>query len=423
VTQSTFSTDRLRTTPAILRAWSVAIVALLAISAVLSVLAARDFQNSTTQIEENTGPVLISTQGLVASIAEADAANTAVFLSATSGEIEDRQQRRLYETAVERAPQQIEDISSGIGDDPTSHDTLKEVASQLTQYAGLVERARLGNAVGSNGATADLEASFDLVSGSDGMLANAALVTERTQSRFDDDITAGLIAFIAAVVALVITLVVMFIAQGRLRRRTKRLLNPWLVMSFLSVVVLTVWLVAAQIGRTQDLQAARDDAYDSIALTAELQTTAFDFKSREAVSIIGAEPVAGDTRFELADSVLVLLNELSLQADSNRESAAVAALQTRWSRYLNTSDDIAALLSDGEADRARTLAIGDGNRDFNGFNTTVESVLLANRDQFNASVQSATSRLDQLLLGSILLPLLAAALALAGYQARINEYW
>jgi hypothetical protein len=423
VTQSAFSTDRLRTTPAILRAWSVAIVALLAISAVLSVLAARDFQNSATQIEENTGPVLISTQGLVASIAEADAANTAVFLSASSGGVEDRQQRRLYETAVSRAPQQIEDISSGIGDDETSHDTLKDVASQLTRYTGLVERARLGNVLTSADATADLEDSFDLVSGSDGMLANAALVTERTQNRFDEDITAGTIAFIAALGALAVTLIVMFIAQTRLKRRTKRLLNPSLVLGFLSVLSLAVWLVVAYDGRTQDLQAARDNAYDSIALTADLQTTAFDFKSREAASIIGADPAAGDTRFELADAVLVLLNDLTSQADSDRESAAVTSLKTRWSRYVETSDDISALLSAGDLENARALAIGDGNRDFNGFNTTVESVLLANRDQFNASVQSATNRLNWLLLASILLPILAAAFALAGYQARINEYW
>jgi len=419
VTQPVLSTNRLRTTPAILRAWSIALVVLLAVSAVVGGLTASALVSSTDEIDDNTGPVLITTQGLVASLAEADAANTAVFLS---GANEDRQQRRLYETALARAPRQIEDISSRIGDDDTSHDTLKTVASQLPQYSGLVERARLGNVSGVSGATADLESSLELVGGSGGMLENVSTVTQRTQDRLDDDISAATVPLILALVALAATLVALVAAQVRLRARTRRTVNPGLLLATVTVVGLLAWLLLANIGRTIDLNEARDDGYDSIALTAELQTTAFSFKTNETASIIGSSSFDETSRAESESEVAVLLTAIANRAGSAREQAAAAELSLRWDRYLETSAVIAEQLGAGNIAAARDTAIGAGNRDFNGFNTTVESVLLSNRDQFDESVDSAANRLDWLLIGTLVLPLLAAAFVLAGYQTRINEY-
>ena len=60
------------------------------------------------------GPVLVATQQLVASLAEADAAASAAFLS---GQNEDPEQRRLYEQALARAGQQVEEIAALAGDD------------------------------------------------------------------------------------------------------------------------------------------------------------------------------------------------------------------------------------------------------------------------------------------------------------------
>ena len=110
-------------------------------------------------------------------------------------------------------------------------------------------------------------------------------------------------------------------------------------------------------------------------------------------------------------------------ADNARELAAAQELEIRFQRYATTAEAIANDVNAGRTDAAIARSVGDGNRDFNGFNTTVESVLLANQDQFDSSVASAANRLNWLQLGAVLLPLFAAMLALAGYQARINEYW
>ncbi len=381
--------------------------------------AARELVVATNEIADNTGPVLIETQGLVASIAEADAANTAVFLS---GANEDRQQRRLYETALDRAPRQIEEISSRIGEDLASRTALQSVGSQLTQYAGEVEQARTKNTAGLDGATTDLQEALDLAGGQNGMLANVAIVTERSQQRLDDDIAISPILVAATIGLLAIGVLALLMGQVNLRKLTKRLVNPGLVVATIITVAAVVWLAVAMVTRASDLNQARNDGYDAIALTGELQTAAFAYKTREAESIIGTANFPATERTEAASGIESIIDAVVTSADTPREAAAADELSTRWSRYLVTSDAIAQALTSSE-ETARGIAITDGNRDFNGFNTTVEAVLLNNRDQFDSSVASAANRLNWISLGMIALPLLAAAFVMAGYQPRINEYW
>lgn len=394
--------------------------ALLVLAAVTASLATLAFETSVERVAQNTGPVLISTQGLVASIAEADAANTAVFLS---GDDQDRQQRSLFLGAMSRAPQQIEDISAGLADDTISHNALKQVGSQLVEYSQVTERARINNLAGESSATSDLEESLELVSGPNGMLANTQVINTRTQAGFTNETNSGSALWIVSIISLILAFIGLLVAQFTLRKRTKRLINLPLVLATVCVLVLGVWLMAALVGRLSDLQLAQTDAYDTIALTAELQTEAFEFKTQEARAIINNDLSLLEDTTANRENVTELLNSMTSQADSQREAAAIVNLDQRWNRYLATNEQITNALSVNGTDAARTLAISDGNRDFNGFNTTVETVLLANRDQFNSAIDSAANRLKFLQLGSILLPLLAIGLTLVGYQARINEYW
>ena len=65
---------------------------------------------------------------------------TAAFLS---GRDEDPEQRRLYEQALARAEQQMEQIAARVGDDQAVHDLLQRVSVRVSTYAGLVEAARV----------------------------------------------------------------------------------------------------------------------------------------------------------------------------------------------------------------------------------------------------------------------------------------
>lgn len=409
-----------RKTPTILYTWAGALILLLAIAALLSFLTVQSMSSSGDRIINSTGPVVISTQGLVASLAEADAANTAVFLSGLDGGDEDVSQRRLYESAIARAPQQIEDISAGIDDD-TSHDVLKEVAAQLTEYSGVVERARLSNSASLPGATEELETSLELTGGDDGMLRNVDVLATRTLDQFEQDVSAGSDIRLFATLVLVITACALIVAQIKLRGLTKRLLNGGLIVATVLTVALTVWLSVATNARVDDLSSADDQVVD-LRATAALQTTAFQYKTAETSAIIGENAGALPTPSAAAE-MNELIGALSANADTNREAALVIGVSGRWDRYLESSTAIAADVGRSDFDGARSLVAGDGNQNFNGFNTTLEALVLTNQEQFNTAVENADARLAWLSYGALILPLLAAVFTWLGYRPRINEYF
>ena len=423
MTQALFSKNRLQTTPARLRTWSVVLSVLLGISAILGVLAARDLNASASEIRDNIGPVAIETQGLVASIAEADAASTSVFLSGIDGGTEDRQQRGLYERAINRAPRQIESISARLAVDDPAHLPLQTAGSQLTDYAGTVERARVRNLEGLDDATDELQDALLLAGGDGGMLQNVGLVNAQNTARLETGVQASTVLVIAAAVALVVTILALLIAQLRLRKLTKRSFNPGLVLATIAAVAALAWISLSTVTMVLDLTRAADDGYDSIEIVGQLQTEAFAFRTNEARAIIGAQNFSQAQRDDALVTVDGLLTEVAQAADTVREQSAAALLQTRWGRYIATSDAIDQQLGLGNGPAARALAIEASNDDFNGFNTTLEAILLSNRDQFNIGVESANDRLRFLSIAMVLLPLLGAVFVLAGYQPRINEYW
>lgn len=408
-------------TPTILYTWAGAIAVLMLIVAALSFFAVRTMTTTGDRIENSTGPVLISTQGLVASIAEADAANSTVFLSALDGGDEDVSQRRLYESALARAPQQIEDISAGIGDDVETHDALKRVAQQLTSYAGVVEQARFSNLNDVGNAEALLSESL-VLSGENGMLGNAEDVASRTGAQFEEDLSAGNTAVLAALVAIVITFAVLIVAQVRLKALTKRLFNIGLVLSTVCVVALFVWLLVASAFRAGDLSSAEAEGFGDITGAAELLTAAFEYKTDEARAIIEADPSELPDE-ALATEISSLISALDGSGDSARERALTLEVNQRWERYLTTSETIASNVRNGDINSARALVAGSGNQNFNGFNTSAEALSLLNQDEFTSAVLDANARIQWLNFGTLLLPLLAGIFAWLGYRPRINEYF
>jgi CHASE3 domain sensor protein len=424
-------------TPALFRLLALAAVVALVLLATVGFLAAASLTESSDRAERNTGPVLVAAQDVFASIAEADAASTAVFLS---GAAEDREQRRLYELAIERSTGQLEEVSRLVGDDDEAHESIKAISARLASYTGLVERARLANTAGLDGAEASLRDAITSVQ--DGIVPEVQAITARAQDRLDDDVSGGQAVTILAALVGLATVAVLVWGQLLLSRRTRRLLNLPLVGATVLVVVAVAWLGSAWVRQQNDLELARDGGYESIALTADIQTSAFRYKTLESLSVLaGGSGDEAAEQTEIAEALAAipidadlieaartgeaagsgLLIAANRAADSTREQAATGEMLERWQRYQRTSGDIRTALA-GDRDAAVELAIGPGNADFNGFNTSVESVLSDNRSQFTAGLADARNHLDWLQLVTVALPALAAALALWGYQLRIREY-
>lgn len=424
-----------RSTPARYRLASIVCAVALVVAALVGFLAARSLTDATDRARNNTGPVLVATQDVFASIAEADAASAAVFLSGTD---EDREQRRLYEVALERSTAQLEEVSRLVGDDDADHDTIKAIAADLTVYAGQVEAARLANVEGVDGATDLLTGAIATVQ--DGVVPRVQQITAVAQERLDDDVRSGRILTVLALLVLLLAAAVLVVTQVWLSRKTNRILNLPLVGATLLVAVAMLWLLVGWVRQQSDLSTAQDDGYDSIALTADIQTTAFRYKTLESLGVLAVgdaaeqdglaatlarldiDPAAVDASRDGTVDRDGLLFDAARAADSVRERAAAAEMLTRWQRYLDTSRAIRDAVDSGDREGAVAAAIGPGNADFNGFNTSVESVLSDNRAQFADGLANADDRLRLLVPGMILLPLLAGLLALWGWQIRITEY-
>lgn len=408
-------------TPARYRLFSLICFAAIAISGVAAAIAAFILTTNADRVEDNSAPVLIAVQDIRASLAEADSAATSVFLSGGQG---DPQQQRLYEQAIDRAGRQIEEVARLIGDDESAHDSLKRVTSQLTTYSGLVEASRLANTEGIAGAGQTLSDALGITR--DVMDPELASVTQRARDRLDDDEAGGGdLAFVATVFA-ALAVLVLLVLQVRLANATHRLLNPPLVLSTLLMALLTAWMLVSIIDRNTESNAANDGGYDSIAITSDIQTTAYRFNTEQSLALISGTDIDEDRRNDLIDELedgeSALLNRALAKADSSREQAAATEMQVRWERYRSVSDEIFGAANAGDIATAKRLSEGPGGSAFVGFNTAVESVLLDNREQFLDGMSEARNTLDWLQLAMIVLPIIAAILALWGYQLRINEY-
>ncbi|HEX2047944.1 MAG TPA: hypothetical protein VHF27_09275 [Acidimicrobiales bacterium] len=423
------------TTPGRYRLWSAVTAALLLATAVAGWAAATALRSGTHRIRNNAGPVLVATQQLVSSLAEADAAATAAFLS---GRQEDPESRRLYEQALARANAQIQDVSALIGDDPDTHARLKDLSVAVTRYAGLVEAARATNQAAVQGAERYLVDALNLLATT--VADDASRLTDATQRRFERDEDRRDTGVLPAVVVAVVALAVLVAAQLWVYRQSRRLLNLPMALATLLLVGGIGWVVAATFLSGDDIERARSDGYDSISLTSRIQTSAYRSKADETVALITGDQArraraASTAQTLLADRVTPavvqavregrdaglggLLTNAADVADSDRERAAVAEMLVRWQRYQDTS---AQLRTTADAAQARSIAVGPGSATFNGFNFSVESVLSDNRDQFLEGLASATDRLRSLNLVALFLPLLAVLVALGGFQLRLNEY-
>ncbi|HEV3496139.1 MAG TPA: hypothetical protein VHA34_07315 [Actinomycetes bacterium] len=412
------------TTPGRYRLWSVVTAALLLATAVAGWAAATALRSGTDRIRNNAGPVLVATQQLVSSLAEADAAATAAFLS---GRQEDPESRRLYEQALARASAQIEDVSALIGDDPDTHARLKGLSVAVTRYAGLVEAARATNQAGVPGAERYLVDALNLLATT--VADDATRLTEATQRRFERDEDRRDTGVLPAVAVATLALAVLLAAQLWVFRQSRRLVNLPMVLATLLLVGAIGWLAVATYQSGRDIERARSDGYDSITLTSQIQTSAYRAKADETVALIANDPARRASAASTAQTLLSdratpdaveavrqgsdpglagLLTDAAAVADSDRERAAVAEMLVRWQRYQDTATQLRATT---DAAQARTLAVGPASNTFNGFNFSVESVLSDNRSQFLDGLASAARRLGSLTL-----------VALGGFQLRLNEY-
>lgn len=412
-----------RTTPAFLRQWNVILLVLIGAFAVVGSIASLVMRSASETTANNTAPALIGIQDLFASVAEANAAATAAFLSTSATGTEDRVNRNLYLDAIRRASGQSEEVSAIIGSNDEAHEALKDIAVSLNIYSGRIEAARVANSNDLPGADVQLREALGIVQTD--VATAVATVNVQGQDQLDAERTTGRILAIAAVGIGVLTLLGLFWLQVGLLNRTNRILNPLLVIATLLVATVLGYLVIGPANRALALNQATDGGYDAIATTSEIQTTAFSLQSQLSLQILDSASGAGASGEDLEPlfaDVATRIGDLAAGADSDRERAAAETLQIRWARYEAAARDIQTEADRGNQDAAVELFQGDGLATFNGLNTAIESVLSDNRSQFLDGVDDASRAVSTTPFLTIVLPVLAALATLLAIQRRLGEY-
>lgn len=411
---------RTDTTPGWYRLTGLVTIVAIVVVAAAATAAALVVQGATQTIESNVAPSLIEAQELSASVAEANAAATAEFLSASRG-APSRPLRILYLEARNRGAGQTGTLAGLAGDDPEAHTTLQEIVVALADYSGQIEASRAGVEQGS----ADPELLRQALDTTDErILVPLTALTVHNRNRFDDNTRGGLALGVAAGVVGLVALGALARLQVGMMRRSNRVLNLALVAATGLVVVTLGLVVATLITRQQASSNADAGGYQAIVATSVLQQSAYELQSGVSLSLLGG---ATDTDLRtLLDPIEVQIDQVAGGADSPREQAAAAELGVRWARYRELTESILSqsrnqAQNGAGADQAFALFQGPGLSAFNGLNTSIESVLSDNRAQFTDGVGAATpSPLLPLL--TVILPALAVVAVFVGVQGRLREY-
>lgn len=411
------SDESSRGTPGFLRQWNVILLVLVGAFAVVGSIASLVMRSASETTADSTAPALIGVQDLFASVAEANTAATAAFLSISATGTEDRVNRNLYRNAIQRASAQTEEVSAIIGPDEAAHDALKAIGVSLNTYSGQVEAARIANQNQLPEADDQLREALRVVQEDVGNSVNT--VTERGQSQLATERATGRFLTWIAIALGVITLLALLRVQMGLLKRTNRILNPLLVVATLLIATVVGYLIVGPVARGQSLDRASSGGYDAIATTSEIQTAAFNLQSQLSLKLLEGSNEDLDPLFA---EVGQAITELGLGADSSRELAAAQTLEIRWQRYQEVASAIDSRAAAGDRAGAVELFQGEGLSTFNGLNTAVESALSDNRTQFISGVNTASNAVGTTPFLSIILPVLAALAILLAIQRRLGEY-
>ena len=393
----------------------VTVIVLVVVGAVAWFLTDR-LVNQTVEAAESTGEVLIATQQVSASFAEADASAVSVHLAGAEG---NREQRRLFELAMDRATASLEQVARLVGDDEPSHAALRAISARTTEYAGLIESARVASV--EDLPWADTRLSEASAVNRTEISPEVQLIAERARDRFDTQTNSTW--YFAALLALVAGLVALLAAQIWLGRRFRRLVNIPLVLGTIAVIVLLGFSTRSFVGQQQAFDDAQTEALDAIVASEEIQQTAYRHRALSTTAVL-----TGEVSDELAELEEALESERGLLAQafftssSPRERAGASTVAARWERYVEANQRSQDSVRLGSIEIAESITQGEANAAFNGFNTSVEAALLDNREEFLGQLNTASNSLVGLRLVILVGSLLAALLAWWGFALRIGEY-
>ncbi|OBF10952.1 protein kinase G-activating protein GlnX [Mycobacterium sp. 852002-10029_SCH5224772] len=408
------------TTPGRILTIGIVLAALGGVSAFATSTTINHRQQVLTTVLNHTEPLSFAAGRLYTTLSVADAAAATAFIA----EAEPPPVRQRYEQAITDAAVAVTRASSGLTAEPQVQ-LLGRINAQLAVYTGLIEIARTNNRAGNPVGSSYLSEASGLMQST--ILPDAARLYRATSQRVDVETTAS--TQIPAPVIMIVATTVVFGAFSHrwLARRTRRRINPGLVVGALAILVMVVWVGTALTISTTASRSAKDTAAESLKTVTDVAITAQQARADETLSLIrrGDEEKRKQSFYQRIDSMHRQLDQYMSRSDAVDKTDLEGADQLLL-RWRQANDRISSYISVGNYRAATQVALGSSEEDSTPAFDKLEDELVKAMDQgrihLRNDVINARSGLSGAQVGGVVLSLGAAIAVALGLWPRLKEY-
>jgi hypothetical protein len=397
------------------------------------------------KVERESAPALVAAQSLYASLADADATASTIFLRAG---LEPQQLRERFRRDLRRAGADVATLAQFADTSADARQDLRQISTLLPAYSGYVESARAnitqGNAVGS----AYLQAATSMMR--DQILPATTRLYRDAAERLEDNYASGTSASTLGVVLVagLGMLALLVVVQVFVRRRSNRLLNSGLVGATVLVIALFGWTLLRFAAGHDALQRAQSHGSDSVEVLSSARILALRAQNNENLALIargnGDAYVAEFDRVMKAlggsDGTGGLLGYATELGARTGDAARIRELARHFTAFRDLHTQVRGLDDDGNYNDAVFISVGTGVADLrqalaekwgkparelatvDGMDAALNENIMRAQDRLDSAAHDARTGFGVLRIAIPLFAILAGLFVLLGLERRIGEY-
>jgi hypothetical protein len=439
-----------------LKASRVAIIVLVALLLVAVVVGTGVHRDAMKTVGKDSAPSIIAAQHIKSALADmdADAVNELLEPSPT-GPKPGSEAAKGYEARRVEAANALITAAENITFGDAERGPIQTIEFGMGTYERQVQKAVDLHDSGNAGAVAayrDAARTMDqtLLPAADALDHANNDVLEKT---YEAQSSNSLLARAFIILAGLLVLMALVLAQGFLSYRTRRTLNPLLLIATILALGLTVYSLAAMGDEQQELKVAKEDAFASIRSLWRARAVAYQANSEESRYLLDTSNEADAQRIftEEANSLATLpptgtldqvltsesngrkvkgftgylADELNNITFNGEREAAVATL-AGFEKYLKVDADMRSLEQGGQHKQAVALCLGtaegQSNWAFARFDEALGKTLEINQSAFDEAVEKGLTGVSGLEIKASVVAVLIAVLVFLGLAGRIREY-
>ena len=377
-------------------------------------------QQVLTTVLNHTEPLSFSAARLYTTLSVADAAAATAFIAQT----EPSSVRQRYEQAITDAAVAVAWASSGLSNVPLMQ-LLGRINAELAVYTGLIEIARTNNRAGNPVGSAYLSEASMLMQST--ILPDAQHLYRATSARVDAETTASTRIPLPVIVVVGATVIFGLFSHRWLARRTRRRINPGLVVGGLAILVMIAWVGTALTISTASSRIAKDAAAASLTTITNLAIVAQQARADETLSLIRRDNEEARAQ-SFNQRIHIMHEQLQTYLSSNNaiNKTQLHSADQLLDRWRQANDRINTYISVGNYRAATQVALGNGKEDstpaFDKLDRALSTTMELSRNQLRRDILNAYRGLSGAQVGGVVLSLGAAIAVALGLWPRMAEY-